>query len=46
MTSERLDGLISRVLVCCPMNTVYNWVAEFKKWLKGRQEFDVIELIS
>ncbi|KAF2360469.1 SNF2-related N-terminal domain [Trinorchestia longiramus] len=47
LTSRHLRKDISRVLVLCPVNTVYNWVSEFKKWLKGKLlPFDVIELIS
>ena len=47
LTCKRLHHKMRRVLVLCPVNTVYNWVAEFKNWLKGKLlSFDVIELIS
>ncbi|XP_047739112.1 transcriptional regulator ATRX isoform X2 [Hyalella azteca] len=47
LTCKALHKHMRRVLVLCPVNTVYNWVSEFKKWLKGKLlPFDVIELIS
>ena len=36
LTNRRLSGDIRRVLVLCPVNTVYNWVAELKNWLKKK----------
>ena len=47
LTTKKLHNSIRRVLVLCPINTVYNWVSEFKNWLKGKlMSFDVVELIS
>ena len=47
MTSKLLRNDVSRVMVCCPVNTIFNWISEFKKWLKGKLHvFDVLELVS
>ena len=48
LTNERCNGKINRVMVVCPVNTVFNWIREFKHWLKGSslRPFDVVELIS
>ncbi|CAL4061368.1 unnamed protein product, partial [Meganyctiphanes norvegica] len=48
LTNKKINNHISRVMVCCPVNTVYNWVAEFKNWLKGGRmcPFDVVECVS
>jgi len=48
LVNKKINRHISRVMVCCPVNTVYNWVAEFKNWLKGGRmcPFDVVECVS
>lgn len=45
LVNEKKTG-VSRVLVVCPLSTVLNWVAEFKKWLPNEEEFEVFELVS
>lgn len=37
---------VRKVLVVCPLNTVLNWVAEFKQWLPNEDDFEVFELVS
>ncbi|KRT83926.1 helicase [Oryctes borbonicus] len=37
---------IRKVLIVCPLSTVLNWTAEFKKWLPGEDEVEVFELVS
>lgn len=44
VTNEEETG-IRKVLVVCPLSTVLNWVAEFKKWLP-EDEIEVFELVS
>ncbi|XP_071550743.1 uncharacterized protein [Panulirus ornatus] len=47
LTNKNASRYIQRVMVCCPVNTVYNWVSEFNNWLKGKMlPFDIIELVS
>ncbi|KAG7158745.1 Transcriptional regulator ATRX-like 1, partial [Homarus americanus] len=47
MTNKKTARHVSKVMVCCPVNTVYNWVSEFTNWLKGKMlPFDVVELAS
>ncbi|XP_045601875.2 transcriptional regulator ATRX [Procambarus clarkii] len=47
LLSKKTNRHIQRVMVCCPVNTVYNWVSEFSNWLKGKMlPFDVVELAS
>ncbi|MPC61944.1 Transcriptional regulator ATRX [Portunus trituberculatus] len=47
LTNKSVSKEIQRILVCCPVNTIFNWVAEFSVWLKGKMlPFDVIELAS
>ncbi|XP_068228136.1 LOW QUALITY PROTEIN: transcriptional regulator ATRX-like [Palaemon carinicauda] len=47
LTNKKSSRTISRVMVCCPVNTVYNWVSEFSNWLKGKlMPFEVWELVS
>ncbi|XP_063855287.1 transcriptional regulator ATRX-like isoform X1 [Scylla paramamosain] len=47
LTNKIVSKEVQRILVCCPVNTIFNWVAEFSVWLKGRMlPFDVIELAS
>ncbi|KAB7507550.1 Transcriptional regulator ATRX-like protein [Armadillidium nasatum] len=47
LTNKHINQKISRVMVCCPVNTVYNWKAEFKQWLRGKLDtFEVVELVS
>lgn len=37
---------VEKVLVVCPLNTVLNWVAEFKQWLPRSSNFEVFEIVS
>lgn len=37
---------VNNILVVCPLSTVLNWVAEFKKWLPKNHEIDVYDLIA
>lgn len=37
---------VEKVLVVCPLNTVLNWVAEFKQWLPKSSNFEVFEIVS
>lgn len=37
---------VERVMVVCPLNTVLNWVAEYKQWLPKKTSFDVFEIVS
>ncbi|XP_050718852.1 transcriptional regulator ATRX-like isoform X2 [Eriocheir sinensis] len=47
LTNKSVSKEVQRIMVCCPVNTIFNWLAEFKNWLKGRlMTFDVIELAS
>lgn len=47
LVNKKTCRQIQRVMVCCPVNTVYNWVNEFTSWLKGKMlPFDVVELAS
>ncbi|XP_063586682.1 transcriptional regulator ATRX-like isoform X3 [Penaeus indicus] len=47
LSSKKVNRHIQRVMVCCPVNTVYNWVNEYKNWLRGKLlHFEVSELVS
>ncbi|XP_066952391.1 transcriptional regulator ATRX-like isoform X3 [Macrobrachium rosenbergii] len=47
LTNKNTSRSVQRVMVCCPVNTVYNWVSEFSNWLKGKMlPFEVWELVS
>ncbi|XP_064114621.1 LOW QUALITY PROTEIN: transcriptional regulator ATRX-like [Macrobrachium nipponense] len=47
LTNKNTSRSVQRVMVCCPVNTVYNWVSEFNNWLKGKMlSFEVWELVS
>ena len=47
LTQKMLRKHVTRVMVCCPVNTIYNWISEFNNWLKGKlKSFDVVELAS
>ncbi|KAK3866319.1 hypothetical protein Pcinc_028141 [Petrolisthes cinctipes] len=46
LTNDKTNGHISRIMVCCPVNTIYNWVSEFNKWLGDIMSFRVVELVS
>lgn len=37
---------VSKILVVCPLSTVLNWVAEFKKWLPEDSDLEIYDLIS
>lgn len=37
---------VERVMIVCPLNTVLNWVDEFKKWLPKSSNFEVFEIVS
>ncbi|KAI4469005.1 rad54-like [Holotrichia oblita] len=45
LTKEEKSG-VRKVLIVCPLNTVLNWVAEFKKWLPNEDDLEVFELVS
>lgn len=45
LLNEKKTG-VCKVLVVCPLSTVLNWVAEFKKWLPSEDDFEVFELVS
>ncbi|XP_060536175.1 transcriptional regulator ATRX homolog [Cylas formicarius] len=36
---------VEKIMVVCPVNTVLNWKAEFKKWLP-EEEFEIFDLVS
>ncbi|XP_008195590.2 transcriptional regulator ATRX homolog isoform X2 [Tribolium castaneum] len=44
INSEKTN--VKKVLVVSPLNTVLNWVSEFKQWLPDCEEYDVYELVS
>ncbi|KAK4305277.1 hypothetical protein Pmani_022836 [Petrolisthes manimaculis] len=47
LTNKKTNRYISKIMVCCPVNTVYNWVSEFNNWLRKKMlPFDVVELVS
>lgn len=46
LTNDNINTSISRILVCCPVNTINNWVAEFEYWLSGKLSFPVVEMAS
>lgn len=37
---------VKKVMVVSPLNTVLNWVAEYKQWMPESEDFDVYELVS
>ncbi|XP_044263251.1 transcriptional regulator ATRX homolog isoform X2 [Tribolium madens] len=37
---------VRKILVVSPLNTVLNWVSEFKQWLPDCTEYEVYELVS
>lgn len=44
MNSEKTG--VEKIMVVCPLNTVLNWVAEYKQWLPKSSGFDVFEIVS
>ncbi|KAK4322875.1 hypothetical protein Pmani_006392 [Petrolisthes manimaculis] len=46
LTNDKTNGHISKIMVCCPVNTIYNWVSEFHNWLGDIMQFPVVELVS
>ncbi|KAJ8939699.1 hypothetical protein NQ314_011041 [Rhamnusium bicolor] len=36
---------VTKIMVVCPLNTVLNWKAEFKKWLP-KEDLEIYELVS
>ncbi|XP_065167322.1 transcriptional regulator ATRX homolog isoform X2 [Atheta coriaria] len=45
LTNEEKTG-VKKILVVCPLSTVLNWVAEFKKWLPDEDAFEVYNLVA
>ncbi|RZB39883.1 transcriptional regulator ATRX -like, partial [Asbolus verrucosus] len=37
---------VKKVMVVSPLNTVLNWVSEYKQWLPDSDDFEVFELVS
>ncbi|ERL90914.1 hypothetical protein D910_08258, partial [Dendroctonus ponderosae] len=37
---------VKKVMVVSPVNTVLNWISEFKRWIPDNDEFEVYELVT
>lgn len=45
LQNKKLTG-VNKIMVVCPVNTVFNWRNEFKKWLPKKSDLNVFELVS